>query len=231
MTTNTLFSDVSEFNDPVKDGYPYKFLAIRSNDGTYRDKHFAQNLAWAKAATDAGHLVGFAVYFVFEENWQATFETFKSQVGVPHEKMAVFIDIESWGGRIRGDHSTQLNALRAAVLQWLRSFRSKIAWTVDIVFGRQVRRVAAYGNSADLNNLWPKRGSIAVGLAAYGSNPQFPGKLFHQFTDRANTAPFGRPTDLNSADGLTPAQFAGKLGLLSTTEAVAQLVARVRGKR
>ena len=34
--TDTLYADVSEWQRPVDDSYPYRVIAIRSNDGTYR---------------------------------------------------------------------------------------------------------------------------------------------------------------------------------------------------
>lgn len=196
--TDTLFADVSEFQVPVDDRYPHKFLSIRSNDGTYQDHHFAQNYAWAKKALASGHLTGLIVYFVWRTNWQAAVTTHTSMCGGrPHPKQVTMMDVESWGGQIKGDQSTGLNAARAALVKW---------------YGGDKRRVIGYGNAGDLTSLWPKRGDIGIVLASYGSNPAFAGKLAHQFADDYPTAPFG-PCDINSADGRSPAQFAAQLGI------------------
>jgi hypothetical protein len=50
-------------------------------------------------------LAFFIVHFVYRPNWQQTVDTFTSQVVTPHPKMAVMIDVESWGGQIRGNQS------------------------------------------------------------------------------------------------------------------------------
>jgi hypothetical protein len=195
---DTLFADVSEYQVPVDNRYPYKFLSIRSNDGTYRDRHFAQNYTWAKNALANGRLTGLIVYFVWRTNWQDAVSTHTSMCGGrPHPKQVTMIDVESWGGRIKGDQSTGLNAARAALVKW---------------YSGDKRRVIGYGNSGDLVSLWPKRGDIGIVLASYGANPSFPGKLAHQFADNYSTPPFG-PCDINSADGRSPLQFATQLGI------------------
>lgn len=209
MTTDTKFADVSEFQPDVNDAYPYRFLSIRSNDGTYRDHHLALNLAWCKHACDSNRMDGFVVYFVFEENWRQTIEVFKAMVGRPHRKMAVMIDVESWSGKIRGDHSAEINACRAAVVAWLGSYMT----ATQRARALHKRRVLGYGNAGDLNTLWPGRGDVRLVLANYSANPDFPGKIAHQYSDREPTAPFG-PCDINSADGYTPVQLAAALGLV-----------------
>jgi len=62
--TDTLYADVSEWQRPVDDSYPYRVIAIRSNDGTYQDKNWASNYAWCKRRCDENALVFFIVYFV-----------------------------------------------------------------------------------------------------------------------------------------------------------------------
>jgi hypothetical protein len=37
---DTLFADISEWQPVLDDSYPYTWLSIRSNDGTYRDRLF-----------------------------------------------------------------------------------------------------------------------------------------------------------------------------------------------
>lgn len=195
--TDTLFADVSEFNPQVTDVYPYQFFSFRSNDGTYRDHHFTLNLAWAKHAADTGRLAGFLVYFVWEPNWQDTVATFKAMVGTPHPKMAVMLDVESWSGKIRGNQSAGINAAREALIAWLHGNR---------------RRVIGYANAGDFAALWPSRGDARVVLANYSANPAFPGKIAHQFSSSYAVPPFGK-CDINSADGLSPTQFAAALGI------------------
>jgi LysM domain-containing protein len=203
--SDTLFADVSEFQVPVNDTYPYRFLSIRSNDGTYRDKNFAANLAWCKSAVSRGRLDGFLVYFVWHPNWQDGVNTLKAVVGTPHPKMAVMIDVESWSGKITGNQSGGINAARESLIAWLGGNRN---------------RVIGYANAGDFGALWPTRGDCKVILANYSNNPAFPGKIAHQFSDCFAVPPFGH-CDINSADGYTSAQFAAALGLGGTSAPVA----------
>jgi len=192
-----LWSDVSHFQSVVDDRYPYPFLAFRANDGTYRDRNCAANLAWSKAAVQKGKLTGFIVYFVWEPNWQATVDTLKSMVGTPDPHMAVMIDVENWSGRITGNQSAGINAAREAVISWL---------------GGNRKRVIGYGNRSDLANLWPNRGDAQVIVANYSGVPTgIAGMIGHQYADNANTPPFG-PSDINRAE-MTANQFAALLGL------------------
>ena len=194
--TDTLWADVSEFQPVVNDQYPYRWFSFRSNDGTYRDKHFAANLAWAKKAADAGKLDGFIVYAVYEPDNDVWAKTLMDMVGTPHPLMAVMIDVESWGGRIHGDHSAGINAGRVMLANWLGTGN----------------RVLGYGNASDLENIWPRRGNARIVLADYTANRAFPGKIAHQFTSHATVAPFGK-CDLNSADGYSSAALQSALGL------------------
>lgn len=202
---DTLFADVSEWQRPVDDSYPYRVLSIRSNDGTYRDKNWVSNHGWCRRACDAGKLTFFIVYFVWRPNWEAAVATLKSQVGTPHPKMVVMLDVESWAGQITGDQSAGVNAAFESVAEWLGDRR----------------RVIGYGNVGDLNNLWPKRPKdVRLVIAGYGNNPDYPGKIAHQYTDGQGyggglpegAPPFGN-CDMNSADGLTPSAFAKLCGI------------------
>lgn len=201
---DTKYADVSEFQPNVGDAYPYQFIAIRSNDGTYQDHHFAANLAWCKQACDSGRLAGFIVYFVWEIDWHAAASTFFRMVGDPHPRMAVMIDVESWNGKITGDHSHGINACARSVENWLVSH--------GVSKDAAHKRVVGYANAGDFATIWPRRGDRSVVLANYSSNPDFPGKIAHQYANNEPTPPFG-PCDINSADGLTPQQFAAALGL------------------
>ncbi|PND57569.1 hypothetical protein CRM90_11260 [Mycobacterium sp. ENV421] len=202
---DTLYADVSEWQVGVNDTYPYPVLCIRSNDGTYRDCHWVNNYGWCLSNVDSGRLTFFIVYFVWRPNWRETVETFKSQVREPHPKMAVMIDVESWGGQISGDQSAGINAAYREVGAFVGS----------------TAKVIGYGNVGDLNRLWPtKPDGIRLVVASYGSNPPYPGKIAHQYTDGQGyggglpegAPPFGR-CDMNSADGLAAPQFAQACGI------------------
>ncbi len=209
---DTLYADVSEWQVPVTDAYTdagYRVLCIRSNDGTYRDKDWANNYAWCRRQTDAGKLAFFIVYFVWRPNWQDAVATLKSQVGQPHPKMAVMIDVESWSGAIRGDQSVGINA----------TFQDIAGWLGD------PRRVIGYGNVGDLNNLWPnKPRGIRLVVAGYGHLPNYPGLIAHQYTNGQGyggglpegAPPFGN-CDMNAANGLTATAFAAALGITTTS--------------
>lgn len=206
---DTLFADVSEWQVGVNDSYPYRVMSIRANDGTYRDKQWANNHAWCRRACDDGRLEFFIVYFVWRPNWQDAVNTLKSQVGDPHPRMVVMIDVESWEGQIGGDQSAGINAAHDQIAAWLGD----------------PRRVIGYGNVGDLNRLWPaKPPGIRLVVAGYGNNPSYPGKIAHQYTNGEGyggglpegAPPFGK-CDMNSADGLTPSAFARELGLDTAT--------------
>lgn len=202
---DTLFADVSEWQRPVDDSYPYRVLTIRSNDGTYRDKDWAANYAWCRAAADSGKLTFFIVYFVWRpDTVRDTLATLKSQIGAPHPRMAIMLDVESWGGQITGDQSDGINA----------AFEDIAAWLGDR------RRVIGYGNVGDLNALWPnKPAGVRLVVAGYGKLPTYPGMIAHQYTNGQGyggglpegAPPFGN-CDMNAANGLTATAFAAALG-------------------
>ncbi|AIM50363.1 lysin A [Mycobacterium phage Omnicron] len=209
---DTLYADVSEWQVPVTDAYTdagYRVLCIRSNDGTYRDKNWVKNYAWCKRAVDDGRLKFFIVYFVWRPNWQAAVDTLKEQLGQPHPKIAVMLDVESWGGQIRGDQSSGINAAFEQIADWLGDRR----------------RVIGYGNTGDLNALWPRKPEGArLVVAGYGKLPTYPGMIAHQYTDGQGyggglpegAPPFGR-CDMNAANGLTASAFARALGIEPST--------------
>lgn len=213
IVADTLYADVSEFQAAVDDEYPYQVICIRSNDGTYQDKDFVQNLAWCKSAVASGKLTFFIVYFVWRQDWQDDVNTLKAEVGDPHPQMAIMMDVESWSGQITGDQSGGINAAHDQIAQWL---------------GNPLR-VVGYGNVSDLNTLWPsKPAGIRLIVASYGSNPDYPGKIAHQYTDGSGygdglpegAPPFGN-CDMDSADGVDPVAFAAALGIAPATQAPA----------
>lgn len=197
---DTVWTDISEWQVPVDDTYPYQVLAVRVTDGTYRDRNFTKNYKWACDALNAGKLKALIGYCVYRPNWEQTLAAAKATIGTPHPQLAIMIDVESWGGQISGDQSGGINGLYWGLADWLGDRR----------------RVIGYGNTGDLNSLWPtKPPGIRLIIAAYGSNPDYPGKLAHQFSDNTPTAPFG-PCDINSADGYTPDDLCTALGLTTS---------------
>lgn len=202
----TLWADVSEWQTGITDAYPYRMVCIRSNDGTYRDQKWANNYAWCKRAADNGRLDCFIVYMVYRTNWQQTFETFRAMVGTPHPKMVAMVDVESWGGQIGGNQSAGINGLIAELGTFLDD----------------QRRVIAYGNRGDLDNLWPSKPNgtrlIVAGYSA--SKPNYPNQIGWQYTDGSGYGPSGWPQgaapfgtcDMNYTD-LTPTDFAAQCGV------------------
>ena len=163
------------------------------------------NYSWCRRNADSGRLTFFIAYFIWRPNWRQTVDTFMDQVGTPHPNMAVMIDVESWGGQIRGDQSTEVNAAYYAVGEFVGA----------------TARVIGYGNVGDLDHLWPRKPpGLRLVVAAYGHNPPYPGKVAHQYTDGSGyggdlpdgAPPFGN-CDMNSADGLTPFEFGRACGI------------------
>jgi hypothetical protein len=145
------------------------------------------------------------VYFVWHPNWQDGVATLKSQVGHPHPKMVIMLDVESWGGEITGNQSAGINAAFEDICTWLGDRR----------------RVIGYGNQGDLDSLWPQRpAGIRLVVAKYSTTrPNYPGQIAHQYTDGSGygsgpqgSAPFGN-CDHNFAYDLDPHQFAAILGV------------------
>lgn len=207
--TDTLFADVSEFQPAVNDSYPYRVLSIRSNDGTYRDHKFTQNYEWCVNAVESGKLEFFIVYYYWRpgETGVQTHMNMVNAAGGPHPKMVSMIDLES-GGNPSGDQSATVND----------EYHQLAAWLGDPL------RVIGYGNTYDLNAMWPTRpAGLRIIAAGYGANPNYPGQVAHQYTDGTGFGgglpegcpPFGN-CDMNSADGLDPTAFAAACGITST---------------
>lgn len=216
---DTLFPDVSEFQVPVNDAFasatyseggqdwPFRWISIRSNDGNHIDKNFAANYAWCTKAVASGHLDGFIVYYYWRRDGSGADQhrNLVTGQGGPHPKMVSMIDVESGSGVGGADGSAQLNGEYNMLAGWLGN----------------PARVIGYGNTGDLKSIWPRRpDGLKLIIAAYGSNPDFPGKFAHQYTDGQGfggglpegVAPFGN-CDMNSADGFTPSMLAEALGV------------------
>lgn len=206
---DTVFADVSEFQNPVDGSYPYQVLSIRANDGTYKDHKFNQNYPWMRRYLDSGSLVCGIVYCYCRTNWDATAQTLIDQVnanGGLHPRAAIMLDVES-GGNPGGNGSDWIN----------RTYWKLADWAGD------PRRIIGYANAGDFYGMWPDRppGLQMVG-AGYGVDPHLIGQLAHQYSDGkygcggpstpCGVSPFGN-CDMNSADGLDPFAFAARMGI------------------
>lgn len=219
---DTLFPDVSEFQAAVTDAFlsqtyaeigqnwNYRWISIRSNDGTHVDANFAANYAWCVKQCAAGNLDGFFVYYYWRPGTDAvtTHMNLVNAAGGPHPMMVSMMDVESGDGNGSADVSNQLNTDYATLAGWLAN----------------AARVIGYGNTGDLANQWPTQpNGLMLIVAGYGTNPNLPNQIAHQYTDGngyggglpEGVAPFGN-CDMNSADGYTPSQLAVALGISGT---------------
>ncbi len=214
--TDTLFVDVSEWQCPVDDSYPYPWLSIRSNDGTYRDHNFAANWDWARRALDDGRLLGLIVYAVYRPNWADALQTHIDMQGENRDDVVSMVDVETWGGEITGDNSDGINRMVWGASDWHGS-------QID---GRP-RRVIGYLNPNDAS-IWPVRPPIGFVVPSYGAPPRFgPGledvaaqMIAHQYTDGQGyggglpegAPPFGN-CDMNAANGYDAWQLRDATGI------------------
>lgn len=210
--TDTLYADVSEFQSPVTSAYTdagYQVLCIRSNDGDYIDGNFAQNYQWCVQAVSSGALKFFMVYYYWRPGGTgiSTHRQLVSAQGGPHPLMVSMMDVES-GGNPGGDQSAQLNSEYDQLGSWLGN----------------PQRVIGYANTGDFYSMWASPPStLHVVAAGYGSSPSLPNQIVHQYTDGngyGGGLPEGAPPwancDMNSADGLSVAAFAGLVGVGAT---------------
>ncbi|GAB3130713.1 hypothetical protein GCM10027289_15890 [Tsukamurella serpentis] len=211
---DTLYADISEWQPPLPDDYPYRWVAIRSNDGTYRDRQFTENWATVRRMLDDGRLVGAIVYAVVRPNWEDSLAVHTEMQGEARPDVATMADAESWGGQIVGDHSAAFNGFVRGAAQWRGG-------------GDQLTRCLGYLNPNDIS-IWPTLPEIPFVVPSYGAVPDFSRApelgaryLIHQYTDGSgygNGLPegYGRVRcDMNAANGRDPWQLARALG---TTE-------------
>ncbi|PKZ63535.1 hypothetical protein CYJ73_20930 [Gordonia terrae] len=212
---DTLFADISEWQPPIDDSYPYKWLSIRSNDGTYRDRNFAHNWNTARSWLDSGRLRGLIVYCVYRRNWRDVLDTHRQMQGENRPDVVSMVDVESWGGQIAGDNSDPINRLVWGISDWRGPH----------IHGRP-RRVIGYLNPHDAH-IWPTRPPIGFVVPSYGSRPRFTAgtrdlaaqMIAHQCTDGqgyGNGLPEGYGTvrcDMNAANGYDPDQLRAATGI------------------
>lgn len=187
MTTRTAV-DISEFQPPVTDAYPHRWLILRCCDGSYVDRNLAHNLAWAVYARKTGKLDGYTVYVVYEPGQNNAILANLDAAHVPAD-CTIMIDVESWGGKIHGNHSGEINALARALAKRQGS----------------PARVWGYANRGDYAAIWLTRPKwLGLVVASYGgSKPDSPGPgplVGWQYTDGQyqvpglpnSSPPFGR---------------------------------------
>lgn len=194
--------DSSYYNPNVSDAYPVGAYAARSNEGGgFRDPAFVANCRWAYGRIKAGRLALFAAYYVYRPR-QNSLALLESQIGTPFPGLVVMVDVESWGGQIKGDHSAAINAEVRSLAVWLGS----------------ERRVIGYGNYRDLAKIWPHRNGTRVIVADYSDSPdrtvlgRVAGAIGRQYTATGTVAPFGRPVDVNRSP-LSVSALASTLGV------------------
>jgi len=177
--------DVSYFQLPVDNSYPHKWLIFRCCDGGFLDPHAAQNVAWSRAAVKSGRMLGWTTYVVYRPGQNTAVLANLARVGFDGR---VMIDVESWGGQIRGDHSGEITVLANAIAAKAGS-----------------ARVWVYGNASDLAAIYPTRPAwLKVVLASWGGTnrkPDYPNLIGWQYTDGeanfnvpglpSSTPPFG----------------------------------------
>jgi hypothetical protein len=204
--TDTIFADVSYYQAAADNSYPYRVLSIRSNDGNFRDPKFYQNYRWCVDAVESGRLEFFIVYFYWRTSSGDvdTHVDMVTRAGGPHPKMVTMIDLES-GGNPGGDWSGELN----------NEFNRLAGWLGNPL------RVIAYANRSDYQNMWRNHpASLRWVGAGYPTNPNLPNQIAHQYTNgviNAGGLPLGAPPfgncDMNSANGLSPEEFAAACGV------------------
>ncbi|MDE8648070.1 M15 family metallopeptidase [Rhodococcus qingshengii] len=179
----TYWADVSQYQAAVNDLYPHPILVARSNSGNVEDTRFFQNAQWAKAALDSGRLAAFGVYYFFRPG-QANCDLHKEMLvkaGLwQHPRVFTMIDVEGDGGKIRGDHSAEIND------EYSRLVKD---------YGN-ANRVIGYLNPRADPSLWTQRpGNLKLVVPHYNNDPgnsyDFPGRFAHQYSDRIDCAPFG----------------------------------------
>jgi hypothetical protein len=144
-----------------------------------------------------------------------------------HPRVPLMLDVEA-GGNPPGDGSSWINGLYCN----LADYAGDPTWIIG------------YANAYDFANIWRTRpAGLRVIAAGYGSNPNRPGQVAHQYTDgtgfspptcRRGCPPFGN-CDMSSADGLTPQEFAacgiatnGGWLMALTDDEQAELLSKVR---
>lgn len=137
-------TDVSYFQAKISNAYKRAFVIFRACDGSFVDPNAVANNTWCKA--NVGKRRGlavlrvFGVYGVYEPGVD-TAGVMQRTLGAAHAKQFAMLDVESWGGKITGDHSTEIQAQVDSLTKWV---------------GNNPARVVVYGNLSDLASIAPK---------------------------------------------------------------------------
>lgn len=209
----TFYADVSEWQPPLPANYPYRWVAIRSNDGTYRDRRFTENWDTVRHMLDDGRLVGAIVYSVVRPNWADTLEVHLEMQGEDRPDVVTMADVESWGGQIVGDHSDAFNRFVWGASDWRGGGADD-----------RPTRCIGYLNPNDIG-IWPVLPDMPFVVPSYGAPPNFDGApelgrryVAHQYTDGSGFGGglpegYGRiRCDMNLAHGRDPWQLGDVLG-------------------
>lgn len=209
---DTLYADVSEWQPPLPSDYPYRWVAIRSNDGTYRDRRFAENWATVRRLLDDSRLVGAIVYAVVRPNWEDSLAVHLEMQGEDRPDVVTMADAESWGGQIVGDHSAAFNGFVDGASAWRGGTAGRPA------------RCLGYLNPNDAD-IWRTLPDIPFVVPSYGAPPNFAAApelerrfVIHQYTDGSGYGGglpegYGKVRcDMNAANGRDPWQLGDVLG-------------------
>lgn len=208
------FPDISYYQKPLDDTFDKRSVTIRLGDGNdFLDPYFAHNIAWCNTAYADGRLDLFGIYHVYRPVGAASLFGFIT-AHLPQCPAGAYpvTDLESWGGQIVGDHSTDLNTFYGMLAAWSGS----------------LNRFLEYGNLGDLNNLHPTADTrIRFTEAGYGNTTvHHPRAIAKQWTNgqpqydipglSASTPPVGR-CDSNVFIGMTLAEAAVALDITPPT--------------
>lgn len=190
-TTNTFFSDISEFQPVVTSSYPYAMISFRADTGWRRDNHAAANWNYIRNSSKIQVALAYVVYVPGQNG--NIMARLKSLFGnTCPAKLGIMVDMESGSGFAGpGNHSADANNLLNAIAAW----------------ARDGRRVVAYANHYDFQSNWPQlSGSVKRITASYGTyDPNTWGwQYFGGMTQYSSpygyprsAAPFGSWVDMN----------------------------------
>lgn len=183
-------ADTSHYQHGVDDSYHRPAFAHKVSQGTsYVDSKADHNGSWgadnsgSKGRKMVCH-IGYHVWYPGNEDAQTQRFLTKAHVD---SRFVAMLDIESWGGAIKGDHSSQIN---------------KMANNLAAELGRE--RVIVYYNAGDGHNIYPGHPDwVKITGARYSANPPaFPHSLWQYSDGEAKypvpsgypriSAPFGR---------------------------------------
>jgi hypothetical protein len=194
----TNWADVSQYQGrPVDSTYPHSIFCFRTNSGDQEDELVGENAAAALKGLEANRASIVMPYYFFkpgEANCDLHREVLQDSGLWLHPHTVTMVDVESAGGTIVGDQSTEVNDEVNRIRGW---------------YG-DMRRVCGYFNPNADGSLWVRRPyGLPLIIPQYNGRP---GDLTavrdevvrreafaHQWTDKATDVPpwSGQPVDLN----------------------------------